>query len=162
MKQIRLYNVLFPMWLLLLVPQVWLIVLPGNLLIDCTVVLLTLTALNHTQKRTVLKQIWWKVWLLGFAADFVGAATLLPVLPLMGCVSEEVRALIHPLMYNCWLSPIAVLWTAAAVAVAGVCIYLFDRWVLRFCAPLSTRERHILALTLAVVTAPWTFFIPAY
>ena len=34
-KEVRLYNVLFPIWLLWIFPQVWLVLLPGNLLIDC-------------------------------------------------------------------------------------------------------------------------------
>ena len=32
-KDVRLYNVLFPFWMLMLFPTVWLIVLPGNFLI---------------------------------------------------------------------------------------------------------------------------------
>lgn len=36
-KEVRLYNVLFPIWLLWIFPQVWLVLLPGNLLIDCLV-----------------------------------------------------------------------------------------------------------------------------
>ena len=36
-KEVRLYNVLLPVWLLWIFPQVWLVILPGNLLIDCLV-----------------------------------------------------------------------------------------------------------------------------
>lgn len=162
MKKARLYNVIFPVWMLFLFPQVWLIALPGNLLIDCLVVLLTLTALKHTQKKAVLKQVWWKIWLLGFAADFVGVAVLMPAMFLTSAVSKEMRPLIEPVMYNCWKSPLAFLWTAGAVALAGVCIYFFDKWAMRSCEHLSARDRHIVALTLAIVTAPWMFFIPTY
>lgn len=162
MKQTRLYNVIFPVWMLFLFPQVWLIALPGNLIIDCAVVLFTLTLLKHTQKKAVLKQVWWKVWLLGFAADFVGIAVLMPAMFLPSAVSKEVRPLIEPIMYNCWKSPIAFLWTAAAVILAGACIYFFDKRAMRSCEHLSARERHIVALTLAIVTAPWMFFIPTY
>ena len=162
MKQPRLYNVIFPIWMLFLFPQIWLIALPGNLLIDCVVVLLTLLVLKHTQKWAVLKKIWWKIWLLGFAADFVGVAVLWPAVSLISAVSENIRPLIEPMLYNCWKSPLALLWTAAAVALSGVCIYFFDKWALHSCAHLSPRERHIVALTLAIVTAPWMFFIPTY
>lgn len=166
MKQTRLYNMILPIWLLFVFPQVWLIALPGNLIIDCAVVLLTLFALRHTQKRAVLKQIWWKVYLLGFAADFVGIAFLMPALlideALTGTWFEWWSIYIGPVLYNCWKSPLAFLWTAAAVALSGVCIYFFDKWALRSCQQLSPRERHIVALTLAIVTAPWTFFIPMY
>lgn len=162
MKQPRLYNVIFPIWMLFLFPQVWLIALPGNLLIDCGVVLLTLTALKHTNKRAVLKQVWWKIWLLGFGADFAGIAALIPAMFLVSSAPKDVRPLIEPVMYNCWKSPVAFLWTAGAVALAGVCIYFFDKRALRSCEHLSPRERHLTALSLAVITAPWMFFIPTY
>lgn len=162
MKQTRLYNVIFPVWLLFLVPVVWLIVIPANLLIDCAVVLVTLFILKHEQKRAVLKQVWWKFWLLGFAADLVGALFLLPAMQLSSILPDPVWELVEPVMYNCWKSPVAFIWTGLAVAVSGLCIYFFDKWVLHSCEHLSGRERHILALTLAIVTAPWTFFIPVY
>lgn len=162
MKQTRLYNVIFPIWMLFLFPVVWLIALPGNLLIDCAVVLFTLMALKHTQKKAVLKQLWWKIWLLGFAADFVGVAVLWPAVSLVSSVPEHIHTLIEPVMYNCWKSPVALLWTAAAVALAGWAIYCFDKRAMESCDLLTDRERHIVALTLAVVTAPWMFFIPTY
>lgn len=162
MKQTRVYNVIFPIWMLFVFPQVWLIALPGNLLIDCAVVLLTLLALKHTQKKAVLKQVWWKIWLLGFAADFVGVAILLPAMFLVSAASKDIRPLIEPVMYNCWKSPLAFLWTAAAVALSGACIYFFDKWAMRSCTQLTDRERHLTALSLAIITAPWMFFIPTY
>ena len=161
-KQTRLYNVIFPIWMLFLFPQVWLIALPGNLLIDCAAALVTLLTLKHQQKLAVLKQIWWKIWLLGFAADFVGIAALFPALFLTSSVPKELRSLIDPVMYNCWKSPVAFLWTAAAVALSGACIYFFDRRAVRSCHLLTDRQQHVLCLALAVVTAPWTFFIPTY
>ena len=161
-KQTRLYNVIFPVWMLFLVPAVWLIALPGNLLIDCAVALVTLLTLKHQQKWAGLKKIWWKIWLLGFAADFVGIAALFPAMSLTSAVPKEIRPLIEPVMYNCWKSPVAFLWTAAAVALSGVCIYFFDRRAMRSCQLLTDQERHLLCLALAVVTAPWTFFIPVY
>ena len=162
MKKTRLYNVIFPVWMLFLFPGVWLIALPGNLFIDCAVVLLTLLSLKHTQKWAVLKKIWWKIWLLGFAADFVGVAVLWPAVSLSSAVSEKIRPLIEPVLYNCWKSPLALLWTAAAVALSSWAIYCFDKHTMASCEQLTARERHIVALTLAIATAPWTFFIPMY
>ncbi len=162
MKQTRLYNVIFPIWLLFLVPAVWLIVLPANLIIDCVVVLLTLTALKHTQKRAVLKQVWWGVWLMGFGADFVGALFLLPSMFLLGFLPEPWDSWLEPVMYNPFKSWLAFVITLLAVALSGVCIYFFDRWGMRSCTELTDRERHLLCLTLAIVTAPWAFFIPMY
>lgn len=162
MKQTRLYNVIFPIWLLFLVPAVWLIVLPANLIIDCVVVLLTLMALKHTQKKAVLKQVWWGVWLMGFGADFVGALFLWPSMFLLGFLPEPWDSWLEPVMYNPFKSWLAFVITLIAVALSGVCIYFLDRWGMRSCTELTDRERHLLCLTLAIVTAPWAFFIPMY
>ena len=148
MKKIRLYNVIFPVWMLF--PQIWLIALSGNLFIDCVVVLLTLLVLKHTAKWTVLKQVWWRVWLWGFAADFVGVALLIFAMFALGFL---------PKPWNAWLAFVV---TALAVAISGVHIYFFNKHEVFSRTELTDRERHLLCLTLAIVTAPWTFFIPMY
>lgn len=160
-RQVRLYNVLFPIWLLWLFPQVLAIVIPGNLAIDCLVLLLTLLALKHTEKGAVVKAVWWKFWLLGFAADLVGTAWMM-----LGWYLMELPALDGIVSYVDMLrpltNPIAFLWTLAGVAIAGVCIYFFDKRAMKKCALLTDREKHIIALTMAVVTAPWLFFLQIY
>lgn len=161
-RPVRLYNVLLPIWLLFLFPAVWLVVLPGNLIIDCAVVLLTLLALKHTDKKAVLRHAWWRVWLLGFAADFVGALFLLPSMFALDFLPEPFNTWLTPVMYNPFTSWLSFVVTLIAVALSGVCIYFFDRRALRSCPTLDDRQRRIVALTLAIVTAPWLFFIPTY
>lgn len=166
-KQTRLYNVLFPAWIwaLLLFP-VCLFVIVGNLVIDCLVLFLTLLALKHAQKGAVMGKLWWKLWLLGYAADLVGAAWmllgwLLSLLPEpLGPLFED--ALMSAHMLRPWTHPLTFCWTLAGVAVAGVCIYFFDKRAMRKCELLDARQKHIIALTMAVVTAPWLFFVPLY
>ncbi len=41
-KDIKLYNVIFPFWMILLFPSVWFIVLPGNFIIDSLVLLISM------------------------------------------------------------------------------------------------------------------------
>lgn len=160
-KQVKLYNVLFPIWLLWLFPQVLAVVIPGNLVIDCLVLLLTLLALKHTEKGAVVKAVWWKFWLLGFAADLVGTAWMM-----LGWYLMELPALDGVVSYidmvRPFTNPIAFLWTLAGVAIAGVCIYFFDKRAMKKCGALDGRQRHIIALTMAVVTAPWLFFLHIY
>ena len=45
-REVRLYNVIFPVWLMFLFPQIWLISLPGNLVIDVLVLAVTLKVLG--------------------------------------------------------------------------------------------------------------------
>ena len=172
-KQVKLYNVLFPIWLLWLFPQVLLVVLPGNLAIDCLVLFCALRALKHTPKGGVLKQLWWKFWLLGFAADLVGTAwMILGILPAwignFGTVGASPfvewweNTMLGAHMLRPWTHPLTFLWTLAGVAIAGVCIYFFDKRAMKKCDLLTDREKRIIALAMAIVTAPWLFFWPAY
>lgn len=158
---------LLPIWMLWLFPQGWAIIIPGNLAIDCLVLFLTLCALKHTAKRAVLKELWWKFWALGFLADFVGVAWMfLGYLPVLfsnwNRVGEWWDHTLGYIMYDPFGHPVAFAWTLIAVALAGVCIYFFDKRAMKKCALLTDREKHIIALAMAVITAPWLFFIKVY
>ena len=160
-KQTRLYNVILPIWALILFPQILVFVIPGNLLVDCAVLFCTLLALRHSQKGAVVKKLWWKFWLLGFAADGVGIVWLflgafISPYVLGDLFYDTLRYLFH----NPFGHVSAFLWTLAGVALAGVCIYFFDKRAMKSCDLLTDREKHIIALTMAVATAPWLFFIP--
>ena len=161
-RETRLYNVLLPIWLLWVVPKVWIVILPGNLIIDCAVLLLALAALKHQDKWAVVKQLWWKFWILGFVADAVGMAWLFLgwalSVPLGKVWEDTVVHIIHNAFDNLW----AFLWMLAGVALSGLCIYLLDRLAMRRCTLLTEREKQRIALTMAIVTAPWTFFIRIY
>lgn len=165
-REIRLYNMIIPVWLLWmfapLFPWVLPVTLLGNLLIDTAVLFCTLLALGRRDKRRVMKRMWWRIWWRGFAADAAGVGWLLATLTLYEMGGRDAFWLpwLGPVMYNPFAHPIAFLWTLAAVAISGVCIYFFDRKILRETPALTDREAHVIALALAVVTAPWTFFIP--
>lgn len=158
---VKLCNVLFPIWILIFFPQVLAIVIPGNLIVDMAVLLIALAAMRHREKGAVLRRCWWKVWLLGFAADLIGAAWMV----LGWFVTSWVPSLdssLGKILYNPFGHPAAFLWTAAGVAIAGWFIFLLDRRVFRSVPELTSRQSTRLALTFAIVTAPWLFFLPLY
>ena len=161
-KPVQLYNVLLPIWLLWIFPQVWLIILPGNLVIDLLVLLLALAVLRHSGKGAVVKALWWKLWLLGFAADAVGVGWM--VLGMFTAASGQGwwAENLTPITGSPFRTPLALAWTLAGVAIAGACIYFFDKRAMKTCPLLTPRERHVTALLLAVLTAPWLFLIPMY
>lgn len=167
-KPVRLYNVIFPFWLILFwpTPPVILLTLFGNLAIDCLVVFLALLVLKHPARGSVLKRCWWKVWLFGFLSDLIGALWL--ALGMLGAWALEaggagwVSDFAMAMTVNPFRHPLALVWTAIGVALSGVCIYFFDRRVLRKTPELDDRQAHTLALTLAIAIAPWLFFVPVY
>ena len=158
---VKLCNVLFPIWILIFFPPVLAIVIPGNLIVDAAVLLIALAAMHHRAKGAVLRRCWWKVWLLGFAADLIGAAWMV----LGWFVTSWVPSLdssLGKILYNPFGHPAAFLWTAAGVAIAGWFIFLLDRRVFRSVPELTSRQSTRLALTFAIATAPWLFFLPLY
>ncbi len=158
---VKLCNVLFPIWILIFFPQVLAIVIPGNLIVDAAVLLIALAVLGCREKGAVIRKCWWKVWLLGFAADLIGAAWMVLGWLLATWLPGGAETL-GKIMYNPFGHPAAFLWTAAGVAIAGWFIFLLDRRVFRSVPELTSRQSTRLALTFAIVTAPWLFFLPLY
>ena len=141
MKNTKLYNVIFPFWMLMLFPQVWLIVLPGNFIIDSIVLILTLTFLKAQDKKLLYKRYILKAFLFGMLADIIGGAYMLLLV-----VLEVSRMGDEPYL------------TIPALILTALLIFVFD-YFFTFKKE-DKRTRLILSLTFAVVTAPYTFLIP--
>ena len=159
MKSYKLYNVLFPIWMLILLPATWLVVIPANFIIDSLVLIL---ALRFWLKKPV-KEIWkksiLKVFVFGFLSDFVGAGFLLAGLYAssyleFGTVFEDTC--------NGAMSFGGFMVLLFAVALSAVCIYFADLKIAFKKLEIEISEKKKLALAIAVLTAPYTFFIPLY
>ena len=55
-KNNKLYNIIFPVWMLWLFPIVWLIVIPGNFIIDSLVLLANMYVLKISNKKEFYKK----------------------------------------------------------------------------------------------------------
>lgn len=154
-KGVRVYNVLFPIWMLFLFfPQVWLVVLPGNFLIDSLVLVLAMKFLQVAGKKEVWKKSIVRVWCYGFLADLIGAAALVAFL------YADVHLGLDLFDYSFQNSLGQMLYSLPAVALSGVIIYLLNKKFAFGKTALSMEQRHKLALALAIFTAPYTFMIP--
>lgn len=165
-KPIRLYNVLFPIWFLMYLYPSWLplAVLGFNFAFDSLVLVLAarwqkLTGIRRLWQRTILK-----VWLLGFAADLLGALLNLAVYfgtvalaDLGGVWAEILNGFWHPLNF-----PGATVFAIPGAALAGWLIYRFNRRFAFRHAGLPAQTVNRLCLALAIATAPYTMLIPLY
>lgn len=162
-KEVKFYNVIFPIWFLLFFPPVIFITLVGNFIIDSLVVLLcfyvfkqigTEIGLKDFYKRSIIK-----VWLLGFLADIIGAAILFAtgILGDMWGVPYELTSAIN---YDPFSSVFAVLIILFAMFVAGLLIFLFNYLITFKNVLFDAKLRFKVALTIAIITIPWTFLLP--
>lgn len=164
-NRVTLYNAIFPVWLLWLFPQTWIVILPANFLIDLLVIVLTMRHLGIREIRSRVKKVILRTWLCGFAADFVGVF-LMFVTELINFDRNTAFGrwwddkLADPVMFHPFSSVWGFLWVTLCVLVSAAVIYLLN---VKFClkkADLEEYERKKLALSLAVFTAPYLFYLP--
>ena len=140
-QEIRLYNILFPIWMLMLIPTAWVAVLPINFIVDSLVLIIAAKKIGIFEKGMYKKHIL-KVWIFGFVADLIGAAALLGAMYIFEDVYQGDELII----------------TLPAMLVAAVMIFVLNY---RFSfSDIDKRSRLKMALSFAIITAPYTFLIP--
>ena len=170
-NQTKLYNVILPIWLLVIFPFTWIIILPLNFLIDTLVLKLTMKYLKIEKIKKIYKMTIFKTWILGFLADFIGAALLL-IAPF--CLSERVNDnstfgiivdKLSQIMINPFDNIYSIVITIIAVIITAYFIYLFNyKFALKKVFTegyLEDKDMRKIALSMAVFTAPYVFFLPA-
>lgn len=140
---IKLYNVLFPFWMLLLFPVTWLIVIPGNFLIDSLVLIISMRILKIADKKLWYKRYILKSFAFGMLSDIIGSAYML----LMITVFEVGRMGDEPYL------------TIPGLIISAVMIFVFNYFVTF--KKIDKPMRLKLALIFAVITAPYTFLMPS-
>ena len=142
-SSIKLYNVLFPVWFLMLIPQLWLVILPGNFIIDSLVLMISMYALKMTEKKQWYKQHILKIFLFGMLSDIIGAAYLFLTAFILelGIMGDELYL------------------TGPALLISAAMIFIFNYYFTFKKDALALRIKF--SLIFAIVTAPYTFLIPS-
>ena len=168
-KRTILYNLFFPVWILVWLPSfLWLIIIPLNYLLDRVIFTINARKQNSGLTKEFFRKHTWKLFLLGFVADFAGSILLL--IPLLIRPSEETAMnynetifgkFMNALQFNAFENPLALLYTLFAIAVAGLLIYNFDRLVIQKTGEFTREQARKIALFMAIFTAPYLYLIPA-
>lgn len=159
-KDVRLYNVLFPVWMLIWIPSpLWLLLIPANYLIDRLV--LSFSLRGQENRKEFVRSNTWKLCLAGFAADLAGALFLLGIYLLNDRLNPPFEQMLEKAMgWNPFSNLPGFLVILLSVLISGILIYLLDRLILRK-AGLEQEQAKRSALTMAVCTAPYLFFLPS-
>lgn len=140
-KEIRFYNMLFPLWLVMAAPLTWVAVIPANFLIDSLVLMILLFACRVEEKRRFYIGHILPVLGFGFLADIIASAGMLLAMFLgVGGRGDE------------WYLTVPGLLAAAGL------IFVFNYFI-SFRRE-DRRRRFRMALFFAVFTAPYTFLVP--
>lgn len=154
-REIRLYNMIFPIWMLWFIPVTWIIILPVNLAIDWGVLFFTLKYLRVEKRKQITKMCVLRVWICGFLADIIGSVCMF--LPILLDVDAD---FINSIAMNPFESIWALLYTTIALLIAAVCIYQFNLKFSLKKSGLELGQKKKTALVLAVITAPYLYYLP--
>ena len=159
-KEIRLYNILFPIWLLIWIPSyLWLLLIPANYLIDRLV--LSCSLRDDDARKELVRKNTCKVCITGFAADLAGSLFLLAVYILIDRMNLPFeQAMENALGWNPFTNLAGLVIVLLAVLISGILIFLMDRHIFSK-AGLDPAKAKKSALTMAVCTAPYLFLIPS-
>lgn len=172
--EVRLYNMILPPFMLMMfLPKLWFISLVGNFIIDSVMVLIISLIMFRKVSGVFYKKSILKVWLLGFASDFIGVLYLL-IISRIAYSSDAYyykerdsvfrkyltganRAFSHCDTSSFW----AVVYLASGILVAAIFIFLFNYFISLRKTDLTKKQRLFSSIILAVCTAPYTFLLPA-
>lgn len=147
MNHTKLYNVIFPLWIIIFVPPYAFIPLVGNLLINGIVIYAMLRIHRIDVQKQFFVQRVLATWGFGFLADIAGAVLLYFCSEML-----DVGVLI-------WSNPKDFLVYLGAVLFTGYLIYLFNRWLFSR-HPLTAPFAYKIGCAMGSITAPWMFMIP--
>lgn len=142
-NDVKLYNILFPFWMILLFPQIWLIVLPGNFIIDSIVLIISMILLKIADKKQWYKRHIIKIYLFGMISDIIGAGYMLLLVTVfdVGRMGDELYL------------------TAPALVISSVLIFILNYFITFKKSDKLLRLK--LSIIFALVTAPYTFLVPS-
>ena len=158
----RLYNIMLPLWMIVFWPSwLWLVIIPLNYLIDRIVLRWSLG--DMPDKGLFCRKHTWKIWLAGFASDFLGFLIMLGVFvvaAVLGDSSPLFDDILAGVGFNPFSNVVSFLIVALAVAVSGCAIFFIDRAILSRTG-LNAEQLKKSALRLAIITAPYLYFFPS-
>ncbi len=144
---------------MILLPPVILLVIPANFIVDSLVLLAGFKAFDISEKLKQYKKCILKVWCFGFLADILGSLLLLAT-QLFESNSFIMDKLTQPLMWNPFKSPYAFIYAVVVIAICAFLIYFFNNRFSFKKTDLTDKQRKLISILLAVVTAPYLFLLP--
>lgn len=156
-KENKLYNLIFPVYMLWLMPPIFFIVAIANFIIDSIVILVTKKILKIENIYSKYKKVILKVWGFGFLADFIGALFLF----VMSGLFENLDI---PIKYNIDYNPLgniyALIITILGILIAGILIFIFNKKISFKKIDITEKQKFILSLVMSITTAPYLFLLP--
>lgn len=168
-KEIKLYNLIFPTFMLFAIsPILWAVSIVGNFIIDSALLLILSLFIFKKLSKEFYKRTFLRVYLFGFLSDLIGTVYLIAVYLIYEATIEPVL-FENGFIYSSYYSILVSIYYISGIIVAALCIftlnYLFSFNYINLSnekpRQLTKREKLFSALSFAIITAPYTYLIPS-
>ena len=170
MKQLKLYNLVFPTFILtVLSPLLLMLTLVGNFVFDSLVIIIISLFIFKKVNKYFYRETVFLCWFFGLVADFFGVIYL----SVMGLLfsgdnyqgTENVWRMITSGIHDAtsfshFDSLWGVLFIVSGIIVAAVLIFVFNYFITFKRQKISRVQRIAASIAVAVFTAPYTFLLP--
>lgn len=156
MKKEKIYSSVFPMWMLLLIPTTWIIMLPLNYVWDTIILLIAFCIVKVEKKAEVYKNCIIRVWFFGILSSLLGAT--IASIPEFLTTRFNIFSNIGTNPYkNVWLFIFVIL----GILVSYYFTYTFNKKYSFSRTGLDHIRRKRIAKIVAVFTLPYLFLVPS-
>ena len=160
----KLYNVFFPLWALILFPMFWIVSIPFNFVVDSIVLLIGLKLVSKGQLWKNYSMSILKVWICGYIADMIGSGLMFLStmfgFKLTGNIGISIRHIVDNVMESPLKIPETFIFVTVFVVLVAILIYFLNY---KFClrkTDLDQAQKKKVSILMAVLTAPYLFYLP--
>lgn len=156
----RLYSLIFPVWVMLLLPWSWFVILPVNLIIDSLVLLLIFRFMGISGARKLYLSSIIRTWIFGTLSSLVGFLFMLSAFLINKAGGGALSQVCEAITQNPFSNIIGFIWVLIAIGVSSLCSYFLGLKFTFSHKDFPENRRKITALAVSLITAPYTFLIP--
>lgn len=161
MRKEKIYNVMFPIWMLVwLWPLAWLVAIFFNFIYDSIVVYLSLKKLKVDNLKEQYKKSILRVYITGFVADFIGCLMML----MINFIELDISwwsDFQFALSFDPFRNVLAFIVVTLCIILTAILIYVLNRYFCFRKTNLSLDEIKKTSLYLAIFTAPYLLYLPS-
>ena len=150
----KVFNMGFHPSMLYIFPSAWIFSLPFNFLVDSIVLLIGFKIFGKEKVWFNWRKAILKSWIFGYISDVLASVLVLAAEYIAGAAFHT------SVLMNPFGSVFAFVSVLISVAVAGVLIFVFNYKIALSKTELDKPARKKVALLMAIVTAPYLFFMP--
>ncbi len=166
-KNIKLYNIIFPIWFIIIFPLTWPIIIFLNLGIDSLIIYFSMKKYKIDDINTIYCKTIVKIVCFGFLADVIGGVVMaIPEIFFMAIPEffytyyPEFIEFRWAVTYNPFENIKSLVWVLMSMMISSVLIYILNyKWTFKY-IEIDNIIKKKLSLILAITTTPILFLLP--